>query len=100
MEEPIQRNYTLPAELGAALLTNRPVLLTQLTKRLEDGESLPAEQQVDMVRLVADLITDRQVDRDKIQELEGKLSHLSGTANNLEQGFRDLRRAVKEATGA
>jgi hypothetical protein len=88
----------IPAEVGVALTTSRPQLLAPLEARLAEGEVLPPQQVLGLVRLVGSQIQ-------QIFDLEKKLNELDEAVLSLGQAERAvdtasdaLREQLKETT--
>jgi hypothetical protein len=81
--------YKLPAALTVALSTNRPEILRAVTPA-----SLMLEDVQELLRLLSDLISDRQKTGEKIEELRQVVAmHIQtgrGLADKLEMTWADL----------
>lgn len=81
--------YKLPSQVATGLNTNRSELVRSLGERLTEPLGLEAEKE--LLRLVADMILDREEQRVKIQEIEKatktSLGNIRGAASSLERAI-------------
>ena len=94
-----QETYQVPSEVFIALTTGRTQFLTHLRRHVEAGTLIPQEQQVEMVRLLGDLIIDRQKNKETIQELENKLKDIELNARGLEGKLNEIRTGLMRKDG-
>ncbi|MGA2258275.1 MAG: hypothetical protein ABSG53_26715 [Thermoguttaceae bacterium] len=93
-EDKDNETYTVPSEVSMAVMTDRVVFLDMLANRLRtagrDCRALTKEEALELVRMIRDLIEDRQRHARQIQEVTRRLE-------NIVQASVGLSRTIEEA---
>ena len=76
--------YSLPTEIGAALLSDRAELISIYVKRMKDVDPEKAE----LARLISDLLGDRR-------QLRSDIKHLKCILESVKNHSADVERDIK-----
>jgi hypothetical protein len=79
-------NVTVPGEVAAAFMTQRPELLGPLMARLQEGEVLPQGQVIALVNLLGDQL-------ERFHKLKVELDEIGHAVESLNQAEKHMDKA-------
>lgn len=95
---PENETYNIPGEVAFAIITDRPMFVNQLISHFKEGRAalLPREQQIDTLRLVRDLLSDRIVIKEQVVALTDRMHDV---LSRNDQVLRLLNRSQADILG-
>lgn len=89
----VKETYNLPTGIAVALITNRPEMIHTV-----DPATLTPDEVREVLRLLGDLISDRQEARDRGEELAIKIEELEVTLTDYRRNMRQIAESLFEKT--